>query len=72
MHLLKIETGRWTNIARDNRICTQCRQNTVEDDYHFLFDCTMHATRVIRRAHLVSHIIRGRYDKILNSVNNSE
>ena len=42
-HLLKIETGRWTNIARENRICTQCRQNTVEDEYHFLFDCTMHA-----------------------------
>ena len=21
-HLLKIETGRWTNIARENRICT--------------------------------------------------
>ena len=40
---LKIETGRWTNIARENRICTQCRQNTVEDEYHFLFDCTMHA-----------------------------
>ena len=42
-HHLKIETGRWTNIARKNRICTHCRQNTVEDEYHFLFDCTMHA-----------------------------
>ena len=42
-HLLKIATGRWTTIARENRICTQCRQNTVEDEYHFLFDCTMHA-----------------------------
>ena len=40
---LKIETGRWTNRARENRIYTQCRQNTVEDEYHFLFDCTMHA-----------------------------
>ena len=40
---LKIETGIWTKIARENRICTQCRQNTVEDEYHFLFDCTMHA-----------------------------
>ena len=41
-HLLKIETGRWTNIARDNRICTQCGQNTVEDEYHFLFASTIH------------------------------
>ena len=41
-HRLTIETGRWTNIIRENRICTQCGQNKVEDEYHFLFDCSKH------------------------------
>ena len=44
-HLQKIETGRWTNIARENGICTQCRQNTVEDEYHLVFDCTTQAKK---------------------------
>ena len=39
-HLLKIEKGRWTNIARENRICTRCRQNTVEDEYAHNVDRT--------------------------------
>ena len=41
-HHLRIETGRWANIVREHRICIQCRQNTVEDEYHFLFDCSRH------------------------------
>ena len=41
-HRLTIETGRWTNIVRENRICTQCSQNKVEDEYHFIFDCYKH------------------------------
>ena len=41
-HLLAIETGRWNNIPRENRICTQCRQNKIEDEYHFLFECPKH------------------------------
>ena len=36
---------------------------------HILLDLG-YQTRVIRRTHLISCIIRGRYDKILNSVNN--
>ena len=41
-HHLAIETGRWTNIVRENRLCTQCSENNVEDEYHFLFDCYKH------------------------------
>ena len=41
-HRLAIETGRWTNIVRENRICTQCSQTKIEDEYHFLFDCYKH------------------------------
>ena len=41
-HLLAIETGRWNNIPRENRTCTQCGQNKIEDECHFLFDCAKH------------------------------
>ena len=37
-HNLAIETGRWTNTERKNRICTQCTESKIEDEMHFLFD----------------------------------
>ena len=36
-HNLKIETGRWTNTPRDQRLCLSCNQ--VEDEFHIVFDC---------------------------------
>ena len=36
-HRLKIETGRWSNIPRDERLCTSC--NLLEDEYHVIYDC---------------------------------
>jgi len=38
-HELEIERGRYRNIPRQNRICTLCAQNSVEDEYHFLLCC---------------------------------
>ena len=38
-HTLAIEAGRWTNIERENR-CKQCTENKIEDEIHFLFQCT--------------------------------
>ena len=37
-HKLNIETGRYDNISRCNRICPVCGLS-VEDEIHFLFDC---------------------------------
>ena len=37
-HKLNIETGRYDNISRCNRICPLCGLS-VEDEIHFLFDC---------------------------------
>jgi hypothetical protein len=34
-HSLSIETGRYTGIERTNRICLNCNQNFVENEYHF-------------------------------------
>ena len=38
-HDLAIETGRYTNMPRDQRICLQCNMNMVETEYHFLLVC---------------------------------
>ena len=41
-HKLEIETGRWHNIQRTDRTCKNCALDIVEDELHFLLDCTMH------------------------------
>ena len=46
-HHLKIETGRWTRPVTplQNRICTYCDTNTVDDEKHFLHDCNIFALK---------------------------
>ena len=36
---LRIETGRYDNIPRDERLCNLCNCNKIEDETHFLLDC---------------------------------
>ena len=38
-HSLYIETGRYTGIVRENRICRNCNLNLIESEYHFLMTC---------------------------------
>ena len=38
-HQLRIETGRYENIPRNERICHFCTSNKIEDENHFLLDC---------------------------------
>ena len=38
-HQLRIETGRYEKIPRDERICYFCTGNKTEDENHFLLDC---------------------------------
>jgi hypothetical protein len=33
---LPIETGRWNNIARENRKCQLCQENQIGDEFHFI------------------------------------
>ena len=37
---LPIETGRWFNIPRENRICKLCNSSDIGDEFHYLFKCT--------------------------------
>jgi hypothetical protein len=36
-YCLQIETGRYINIPRQQRLCTTC--NILEDEYHFFLNC---------------------------------
>ena len=33
-HVLNIESGRYFNIVRNERMCTMCNKKSVEDEYH--------------------------------------
>ena len=37
---LKIETGRWIGLKREERICGECGVNEVEDVEHFVLRCS--------------------------------
>jgi hypothetical protein len=39
-HSLNIETGRYYNIDRHARICNMCNNNDIEDEYHFILECS--------------------------------
>jgi hypothetical protein len=35
-HNLNIETGKFYNLDRHERMCSMCNLNVVEDEYHFI------------------------------------
>ena len=37
-HQLRIDTGRYEKIPRNERICHFCTSNKIEDENHFLLD----------------------------------
>ncbi len=39
---LRIETDRFVNESRENRICTLCNENQIEDQLHFVFHCPLY------------------------------
>ena len=51
---LNIETGRFRNQALDERLCTLCELNEIEDESHFLFQCSLYDEL---RNEWVSHIV---------------
>ena len=38
-HMLEIERGRYKNVPREDRKCSVCTLDTIEDEYHFLLEC---------------------------------
>jgi hypothetical protein len=41
-HPLNIETGRYKNIIRSERKCTNCSEEDIEDEKHFVVDCPLY------------------------------
>ena len=58
-HKLEIEFGRYKDIPRNERFCKCCDQYTVEDQFHFSFECKKYET--LRKD---SHNILKQYFKI--------
>ena len=38
-HRLKVETGRWSRMIRENRICQFCNNGEVQDECHVFTSC---------------------------------
>ena len=36
---LRVKTGRWSGLQREERICRQCALEEVEDEAHFVLRC---------------------------------
>ena len=49
-HNLNIETGRFYNLDRHERVCSMCNLNVVEDEYHFILQCEKYID--VRRRYL--------------------
>jgi hypothetical protein len=41
-HSLNIETGRYKNIIRSEKKCTNCSKGDIEDEKHFIVDCPLY------------------------------
>ena len=39
---LKVETGRYTQVPLEYRLCLLCEENCIEDEMHFFFDCSFY------------------------------
>ena len=51
---LNIETGRFRNQALEEKLCTLCEFNEIEDESHFLFKCSLYDEL---RSEWFSHIV---------------
>ncbi|CAG2256342.1 unnamed protein product [Mytilus edulis] len=40
-HRFPIETGRWENVARENRKCLLCNSGDIGDEFHYIFMCSV-------------------------------
>ena len=51
---LSIETGRFTNVSLNDRICLLCNSQLIEDEFHFLCECVKY---ILPREKLYNRIL---------------
>ena len=54
-HNLNIETGRFYNLDRHERVCSMCNLKVVEDEYHFILQCEKYID--VRRRYLYNYCL---------------
>jgi hypothetical protein len=54
-HCLQIETGRYNNIPRQQRLCTTC--NILEDEYHFFLNCHLNDQDLTGTERIISSLV---------------
>ena len=72
-HQLLIETGRHRGIERQNRKCSLCTKNDIEDEFHFVLICPFYQqlrTQYISR-YYYSHPSMLKFVQLLNSSGNT-
>lgn len=50
-HRLRVETGRWSRLAREDRVCP-CNHRSVQDERHAIMDCEL--TRDLREQYNIN------------------
>ena len=48
-HRLNIESGRFRQVSRNERLCVYC-ENEVEDEFHFILKCPKYS--ILRRQYI--------------------
>lgn len=71
---MNIEIGRYQNIERNERKCTLCNSNEVEDEYHFSFVCPIYYDLRIRyiKRYYRNHSSMLKFIQLLDTNNNKE
>ena len=54
-HKLPIETGRYNNVPRENRLCTFCSSNKLCDEFNLILECSL--LKNIRRKFLLTYCL---------------
>lgn len=73
-HELKVETGRHNGIPREQRICTLCSNNQVEDEFHLVLQCPIYADlrhRFIPKRYIKRHACPNDFYALMQSHNES-
>ena len=74
-HSLEIESGRYTNITREEGKCKNCNLNEIGDEYHFFLKCTAnHSLRnnlfntiILNKPDFIEEIPLNKIEKMLDA-----
>jgi hypothetical protein len=53
---LAVETGRYVNIPKEQRLCIYCNMNVIENEYHFLLICPNYT--LLRKMYIPNYYIQ--------------